>query len=476
MVEVTGTRRFYFGPGFALAVLALSAVLVFFAGAGTGDIHNFDSLMLCTVGRLIVETGDWWTLHYPDRHTPWFDHPPLGLWGIAAGFLAFGVTPLGARLFSAACGFATTLVAAGIGWRVRGPWAGFLSGAALMATPYFVKTARRPRLDAPISLFIAAAVLGILIAERKRWGWILFGVSTGLAILTKGIIGLAPLGIAPITLALLGRWRWGRIPFWVGCLIALALPVPWVILHARSQGAAVLEPYFVERVWGAVRGTWPDARGPFYYLGIGMKVGLPCFPLALYGLVRFGIDGWKGRGRETIPILVWGAAILIPFSLVPQKHAYYLMPFLPPAAVTAGILLDGWLGLAVKRAAAQTLAVAFLAAPLIFTAVPVPLQRERLVDLRGLREAILEETEETDRVHIFRMPPMRTEAALAFYAERRMGGAIREAERLREEVEAGRVRFLYIREKDWDEVAGEMTGGEVIARAEGSVFVRFGKE
>lgn len=468
--------RWSVGPGFALTVLALAAFLVFFAGIGSGDIHNFDSLMLCTVGRIVVETGDAWVLHYPDRHTPWFDHPPLGIWGIAAGFALFGVTTLGARLFSAACGFATTLAAAAVGWRVRGPWAGFLSGAALVATPYFVKTARRPRLDAPISLFIAVAVLAILIAERRRWGWILFGVSTGLAILTKGIVGLAPLGIAPIVLVLGRRWRWGDGLFWVGNLIALALPIPWVILHARGQGAAILDAYFVDRVWGAMRGTWPDARAPFYYFIIGMKVGLPWFPLALYGFMRIGIDGWKGRGREAIPVLVWGAAILIPFSIVPQKHAYYLMPFLPAAAVASGLLLDRWLGLAVKRKLAIGLGVAFLAAPLILTAVPIPLQGEKLADLRGLRESILETTGETDPVYAYRMPAMRTSAAIAFYAERRPGGVLREPGGLHEGVEAGEVRYLFIREADWESVREGLQGAEVIARAEGSLFVRFGGE
>lgn len=462
------------GPTFALIVLVLAAFLVFFAGTSGGDIHSFDSLMLCTVARIVVDTGDWVTLRYPDAQTPWYHHPPLGIWGISVGFLLTGVTTLGARLFSAACGFGATLVAAGIGWKVRGPWAGFLSGAVLMGTPYFVKMSRRPRLDAPLSFFIALAVLGILIAERKRWGWALFGVATGLGILTKGIVGLAPLGMAPLILILLGRWRWGRLSFWGGCLLALAVPIPWVILHARAQGGAILEPYFVERVWGAIRGTWPDPRGPHYYFWIGLQVGLPWFPLGLYGLCRIGARAWKGLEPGAIPVLVWGAAIIIPFSLVRHKHAYYLMPFLPPMAVATGIVLDGWLREGVKRALASGLGVAFVAAVLIIPLVEIPFQRERLQDIRGLRGAILEVTEETDAIHAYRMPPMRTEAAIAFYGERRPGEFFQEPERLRDAVRAEEVRFLYARRRDWDELKGIVQGGEVIREAEGSVFVRFG--
>ncbi|MCZ6689573.1 MAG: glycosyltransferase family 39 protein [Planctomycetota bacterium] len=464
------------GPLFAAIVLGFSAFLVFFAGSAQGDIHNFDSLMLSTVARNVLDTGDWWTLYYPDRHTPWFDHPPLGIWGISAGFILFGVTTIGARLFSAACGFATTIIVGAIGWKLRGPWTGFLSGVALLATPYFVKHARRPRLDAPLALFIAAAVLGLLLSDKRRVGWVLFGLSTGLAILTKGIVGLAPLGIAPVALWWMGRWRWKSAGFWGGCLLAIAVPIPWLLLHSSSQGSAGVEPYFVDRIWGAILGAWPDPRGTFYYLWIGLFVGLPWFPVALYSLARLGVRRWREGPGDEIAVLVWALAILIPFSLVRHKHAYYMIPLLPPLAIATGMLLDGWLPLRFKQGLAQWLGIASLGAALALLIFPIPLQREKMQDLRGLSDLIRSTTSEGEVVHIYMMPPMRTEAALAFYAGRRTGTKFADPEQLRAAVAEGQVRFLYARDGDWTEVSASMGEGEVIGRAEKSVFVRFGGE
>ncbi len=175
-------------------------------------------------------------------------------------------------------------------------------------------------------------------------------------------------------------------------------------------------------------------------------------------------------------MLVWALAILIPFSLVRHKHAYYMIPLLPPLAIATGMLLDGWLPLRFKQGLAQGLGIASLGAALALLIFPIPLQREKMQDLRGLSELIRSTTSEEDVVHIYGMPPMRTEAALAFYAGRRTGTKFADPEQLRAAVAEGQVRFLYARDGDWTEVSASMGEGEVIGRAEKSVFVRFGGE
>ena len=140
------------------------------------------------------------------------------------------------------------------------------------------------------------------------------------------------------------------------------------------------------------------------------------------------------------------------------------------------MILDGWLGVGVKRMVGRVLGVAFVVAGLVLPVVPIPFQRERLADLRGIQATIQSETAAEERIHCYRMPPMGTEAALAFYARRRMGESFGEPAEIREAVGAGVVRFLYLHEREWAILEGDLEGGEVIGRSGKSVFVRFGGE
>jgi 4-amino-4-deoxy-L-arabinose transferase-like glycosyltransferase len=97
-----------------------------------------------------------------------------------------------------------------LGRLLKNHWVGFFAGLSFLLTNHIVRLSRQCRMDLPVSLFITLAVLSFILAQRRsRLYYLLFGLSTCLAIFSKDVAGLAPLVIVFIYLAI--SWQWKKI-------------------------------------------------------------------------------------------------------------------------------------------------------------------------------------------------------------------------------------------------------------------------
>jgi len=155
---------------------------------------------------------------FPDEYYYWawsrhlaagyFDHPPVVAWLIRAGTTLFGITPLGVRALTLACGALTVVAVGRLAARLAGPAAApramllfavtpLITGAFVLATP-----------DAPLLAATSWALYAILRAvdveaiPRQALGWwVAAGVLLGVAGLSKYPAILVPAAVA-VTLAL----------------------------------------------------------------------------------------------------------------------------------------------------------------------------------------------------------------------------------------------------------------------------------
>lgn len=150
--------------------------------------------------------------------------PPLIVW-LTAGYLGIMgrelVTPFGMRVQAATAVVLSVALVIGFGWKLLGPRAGVLAGLLLAGWYQFVARARLARTDTALAFFDTLAMFALIgwlkfehaparsrEARRRSAYHYLFALSLGLAVLTKGPVGVALPGLAIlIWIAVRRRWR-----------------------------------------------------------------------------------------------------------------------------------------------------------------------------------------------------------------------------------------------------------------------------
>lgn len=166
------------------------------------------------------------------------------------------------------------------------------------------------------------------------------GVFVGLSVLTKGLVGVALVGVPFAVLLVLARRLTARIC--LAGLLALAIgaliATPWYLAMERIQ-PGYLHYFFVERhVMGFATTMQTHGQRPWwYYLPILAGGGWPWIlyaPLA----ARRSHEEVPARGRRLI--WTWLAVDVVILSLARSKLVTYLLPVFPAAAILAAIAWD----------------------------------------------------------------------------------------------------------------------------------------
>ena len=174
--------------------------------------------------------------------------------------------------------------------------------------------------------------------ERHTWKWFCSaGIMMGLSFLSKGPVSfyalLLPYLIAMITLyrpSMKGKWA----PLVVMIVICLVISSWWyiylLIFHSDS----------VRHVMGKESSSWinHNVRPWYYYWRFFTETGA----WTIFMLAALVVPYWKKRStmkRQYVFTITWTLAALVLLSLMPEKKMRYLLPMMPPCALTIGTLL-----------------------------------------------------------------------------------------------------------------------------------------
>jgi 4-amino-4-deoxy-L-arabinose transferase-like glycosyltransferase len=308
----------------ALCIAALAALL-FLPFLGHVPLFDWDEINFAESAREMLVTGDSFRVQIDYR--PFWEKPPLFFWMQAASMRAFGVGEFAARFPNAMCGVLTLVLLFEIGRRLRGArfgrtWALVHAGSLL---PFFYfKTAI---IDPWFNLFMfgAVALAAVTAARYRRPKAVLAaagaGLCVGLAVLTKGPVGLLLPGLTALTIWAFGRFRpMVSVASLVAAAVATLLVASlWYLPETLRHGPWFLREflgYQVDLLSQPIAGH----RGPIYYHLVVLLVG--CFPasvLALRGL-RLPSGDALAFSRWMIALL---AVVLVVFSAVTTKIVHY---------------------------------------------------------------------------------------------------------------------------------------------------------
>lgn len=367
--------------GFSLVWLVLISWVAFLWHLGSTGLIDETEPLFAEAARQMTVTGDWITPYFNEITR--FDKPPLIYWLMAIGYHLIGVNEWAVRLPSALAAIALTglvfFTLRYFGFATPGAagdsliesrksqrqlWIAAWIGAALAAfNVHTLAWSHQGVSDMLLSGCMGTALLcffwGYATAEKEekntgdrkgfpnRWYWG-FYILSGLAVLTKGPVGIVIPALIIITFLLyVGRWQevlkemgllWGGLAF-------SAIVLPWYILVILKNGDAFINSFFgyhnVERFTQVVNGH--SAVWYFYFLIVlGLFAPWSIYlPLGISRLRFWQRKFWVQQPRRahlSLFALFWFVDIFVFFTIAVTKLPSYVLPLIPAAAILVALL------------------------------------------------------------------------------------------------------------------------------------------
>lgn len=341
-------------PGHGLAwfeMIGLAAIL--FGAPLLIDIPLLDpdEGLHAAIAQGMVESNDWVVPRMLGE--PFLDKPILYFWLQALSIKVFGFHAAAVRLPGLVCGLLGSVTCGWLALELWGRRAAVWATALHMTMVVPLALAQAAVHDVALVPFTNAALVcfwkGAQTQATPRARALAFasaGVLLGGAFLTKGLIGIALVGLAyGAWLVVSRRLSWPIIAGGAAALaIAALVAIPWyVLMELRNPGYA--HYYFVERhLMGFATATQRHGqRAWWYFLPILLAGGLPWL-----AYLPLGLRTWWPRRRDDARsagvILAWCWLItsLVFLTLAKSKLVTYILPAFPAVALLAA---DAWLRL-----------------------------------------------------------------------------------------------------------------------------------
>jgi 4-amino-4-deoxy-L-arabinose transferase-like glycosyltransferase len=332
----------------AFVWVAVAAVCgVWFLTLGARHLLPSDEGRYAEIAREMFESGDWTTIRY--NGLKYFEKPPLHLWATALAYQAFGVGDWQARLWSAISGAGGVVIAAFAARRWYGNRAALLTGCVLLSAPAWNIAGHFNSLDIGVSFALTGVMGGILVAQhplatsaqRRRWMWFAWA-AVGIAILSKGLIGIVLPVLAVIVYCLAARDRslWRRLHIASGTAVMLLIAAPWFVL-VSLRNPEFPQFFFIHEHWQRYTSNIHNRGGAWWYFVPQLVIGfLPWLGLAprLFRAARH--DRPAGTFRPALFVALWAVAIFVFFSVSDSKLPGYIIPIYPALAILAAIALE----------------------------------------------------------------------------------------------------------------------------------------
>ncbi|MBA4062873.1 MAG: hypothetical protein C0501_04040 [Isosphaera sp.] len=348
------------------ALLALSAALTL-PGLGAASLWDVDEGVNAQAAREMREADSWVvpTFNYELRTAK----PVLLYWLQRASYAALGVSEWSARLPSAAAGCLAVLLVYGLARRMFGRATGLLAGVALASAPQFAVLARAATPDATLLFFTALTYLAFWAGHRGggRGWWLPTAAACGLAVLTKGPVGVALPG-AVIALYFAWNRELGRLldrRAAAAGLVFLLVAGPWYALVAVETRGEWVRAFVGTENLNRFLSPMEGHRGPVWFYPAAVLGMFAPWSVFLVPAVWYGV---KGARRAPAPsvlgtqhpshitqpdpvpadvrahrfLLCWAGVYLAFFSAAATKLPNYVFPLYPALAVLTARFLVRW--------------------------------------------------------------------------------------------------------------------------------------
>jgi 4-amino-4-deoxy-L-arabinose transferase-like glycosyltransferase len=369
--------------------------IVLFWRLGYPSFWDPDEAHYAQTSREMLVDHNWFVPTYNGQ--PFFDKPVLFHWLQMVAFAALGTTELAARLVPALAAVGLVACTAWLGAQLFSVEVGQLSALLLLLLPATFALSAYAILDMLFTAFLfggAALYTVAALRGRPRLQFPAYAL-VSLAVLTKGPVALALLGIAfglSLIVAPAARQKLLSLHWQGGLIAVVASSVPWFLWMWHRFDGAFMEGYVLrENIWLFTRPLYAHQYSPFTYTRIFLVGLLPWTPILL-GRIADAMGGRRLTTEERL-LGAWGISIALFFMASSYRLDHYLYPAAPSLCVLAAAAWRGsnqgtarrhsgvWIGSLIAMA---TVGLAGLIFGIWFERVPVDLPPAARVAAVGL--------------------------------------------------------------------------------------------
>jgi len=327
-----------------LAILVCAATLYVYPLALPTPLLDPDEGVHATIALEMSESGDYLVPRFCGE--TFRDKPFLYSAAQALSLRAFGVNEAAVRLpgFAfALLGSVTTIVLA---WRVFDRETAIYAGLASLTLVLPVILAQSPAHDVALVPWTNLLILAFWEHDQtgeaaRRWAWVaVMSICVALALITKGLIGVAVVSSGLAMYAILSRRISARVAvrFAVALLVGGIIASPWFLKMERVS-PGYLNYYFIERHFlGYITDSQEHGEMPWhFYFGPVLGGAMPWLLYAAIGVMHSRYDADRHRSSAVLLFtccFVGGFLFLI---LAGSKLLTYSLPIFPPIAILAGV-------------------------------------------------------------------------------------------------------------------------------------------
>jgi len=374
--------------------ITLVAALLFIPFLGAVHLFDWDEINFAECAREMIVTHNYSRVQI--NFQPFWEKPPLFIWLQVLSMKLFGINEFAARFPDAVCGIITLNLTYYFGRKYNNHTFGLLwtmcFAASFLPFLYF----KTGIIDPWFNLFIFLSICFLLqwfnnnVSKKINVNAVYAGLFAGLAVLTKGPVGLLIIGLTFLV-------SWIRLKFnpfhhvknvVLFIIVFLASGLSWFIFEIASGHSDIVKEFIIYQVR---LGTTGDSghEGFLLYHFVVLLVG--CFPACLFFILAHKKNNsdtpFQVYTKKWMLHLFW--VVLILFSIVGTKIVHYSsMCYFPLTYLAAYKLHDTIYSqrklhkiiFGLGMFLIIVLGIAFTAAGLIRYAIPLIVQSNLIAD------------------------------------------------------------------------------------------------
>ncbi len=349
--------RFFTNDKILFAVIALLSFLLIFVGLGKNHLIPWDEAIYAKVAKNMVVNNDYLVPHWDSLSKGWFEKPPLYMWMMSGFMKILGFNSWSARLPSAIFGFLTVLLVYLMGKKFFNKTSAFISSLALVTTVHFLYYSRASMLDVTTTFFITLSLYFYWQAKNseKNYFYFLSGLVIGLAVMTKGVIGLLPflvIALYEIFLFIFYKQKFSGkllLKYFFIIFSAFLVAFPWHYFMFKNFGKSFVDKYFLYHIWDRATSAIEGKGNPFFWYLVVMKVSMRIWFVALLGAFPHAIFKAFKKDKKYVFLSIWAVSIFLFFSAAKSKLIWYIIPIYPAVCLMVGSFIEKCLDFVMKK-------------------------------------------------------------------------------------------------------------------------------
>jgi len=311
-----------------IALIVLISSILFIPFLGLSHLFDWDEINFAECAREMIVTGNYSQVQI--NFQPFWEKPPLFIWMQVLSMKAFGVNEFAARFPNAICGVLTLVTIFVIGRKIYDrkfaiTWV--LVYASSFLTFFYFKSGI---IDPWFNFFIFIAIYYAILfsnnpdSKESFRHTFLAGAAIGLAVLTKGPVGLLIFGLTVALFMLFKRFKGvGTIKHLIIFTLAFLLfGFGWFLIEIIKGNGALVKQFIDYQI--RLFNTKDSGHGGFLlYHFVILLVG--CFPASVFFLQSHKKSEtdtpFQKHSKKWMILLFW--VVLILFTIVKTKIVHY---------------------------------------------------------------------------------------------------------------------------------------------------------